>query len=149
MGIKNNLTNMKLSVAFLAAIAQADEKKVPPRHPLQRLNRLVQFSAELLDDWYGFLPSQEKWKKKFATNAARMEKNFQRGNQRCGYYDEDNLPHGGPPESEDQSRTMISDTTVTTLLPEQNKSLLVSVSGPSGTSLSVRARRTTATKSTE
>ena len=50
---------MKLSV-FLPITALADEKKVPPRHPLQRLNRLVQFSAEILDDWYGFLSSQEK-----------------------------------------------------------------------------------------
>ena len=25
-----------------------------------------------------------------------MERNFNRGDQRCGYYDEDNLPHGGP-----------------------------------------------------
>ena len=25
-----------------------------------------------------------------------MERNFRRGNQRCGYYDEGNLPHGGP-----------------------------------------------------
>ena len=33
---------------------------------------------------------------KFRTNAERMERNFNRGNQRCGYYDEDNLPHGGP-----------------------------------------------------
>ena len=85
---------MKLSV-FLPITALADEKKVPPRHPLQRLNRLVQFSAEILDDWYGFLSSQEKWKQKFATNAARMEKNFQRGNQRCGYFSP-SLPHGGP-----------------------------------------------------
>ena len=25
-----------------------------------------------------------------------MERNFSRGNQRCGYYNEDQLPHGGP-----------------------------------------------------
>ena len=25
-----------------------------------------------------------------------MERNFARGNQRCGFYDEDQLPHGGP-----------------------------------------------------
>merc|ERR1712061_515445 len=87
---------MKLSRATLAAVATADEKKVPPRHPLQRLNRLVEFSHELLDDWYGWLPSQESWKGKFERNAGRMERNFERGNQRCGYYDDENLPHGGP-----------------------------------------------------
>merc|ERR1712031_4386 len=96
MGIKNNLINMKLSVAFLAAVAHADEKKVPPRHPLQRLKRLTQFSEEILNDWYSFLPSKDAWINKFAKNAERMERNFKRGNQRCGYYDEGNLPHGGP-----------------------------------------------------
>ena len=25
-----------------------------------------------------------------------MERNFSRGNQRCGYYDDQDLPHGGP-----------------------------------------------------
>ena len=87
---------MKLSLATLAAVATADDRKVPPRHPLQRLNRLVEFSHELLDDWYTWLPSQANWKNKFEVNAGRMERNFSRGNQRCGYYNEDQLPHGGP-----------------------------------------------------
>ena len=25
-----------------------------------------------------------------------MERNFERGNQRCGFYDENQFPHGGP-----------------------------------------------------
>ena len=25
-----------------------------------------------------------------------MSRNFERGNQKCGFYDEDQLPHGGP-----------------------------------------------------
>ena len=87
---------MKLSLALLSAVAVADDKKVPPRHPLQRLNKLVQFSEELMNDWYSFLPSQQNWINKFAANADRMEKNFNRGNQKCGFYDADNLPHGGP-----------------------------------------------------
>ena len=41
---------MKLSCALLATVAVA-EKKVPPRHPLQRLQRLTEFSEELLNDW--------------------------------------------------------------------------------------------------
>ena len=48
---------MRLSQALLLAVASADDKKVPPRHPLQRLERLTEFSAELLNDWYEFLPS--------------------------------------------------------------------------------------------
>ena len=92
---------MKLSVAVIIAAASATEKKVPPRHPLQRLNRLVEFTDEILTDWFEFLPSQVAWKNKFATNAERMERNFSRGNQRCGYYDEENLPHGGPRDRRD------------------------------------------------
>ena len=91
---------MKFSAAVLAtvAVAQDGDRKVPPRHPLQRLNRLVEFSAELLNDWYTFLPSQASWIGKFERNAERMERNIERGNQRCGFYDENQLPHGGPSE---------------------------------------------------
>ena len=92
---------MKFSAALLATVALA-EKKVPPRHPLQRLNKLVMFSEELMNDWFGALPSKDRWIAKFATNAGRMERNFERGNQRCGFYDENQLPHGGPePEDND------------------------------------------------
>ena len=87
---------MKFSPVLLATVAFADEKKVPPRHPLQRLNRLTEFSAELMNDWFGGLPSKDSWIAKFATNAGRMARNFERGNQKCGFYDEDQLPHGGP-----------------------------------------------------
>ena len=86
---------MKLSVALIAAVT-ADDKKVPPRHPLQRLERLTEFSAEILNDWFDFVPSKDRWIQKFANNADRMERNFNRGNQRCGFYDADQLPHGGP-----------------------------------------------------
>ena len=41
---------MKISSAVVFAVAAADEKKVPPRHPLQRLNKLVIHSTELLND---------------------------------------------------------------------------------------------------
>ena len=87
---------MKFSPALLFAVAAADDKKVPPRHPLQRLNRLTEFTEELLNNWFTFLPSKDAWVAKFATNAGRMQRNFERGNQRCGFYDEDQLPHGGP-----------------------------------------------------
>merc|ERR1711972_240679 len=93
---KKLICKMKFSTAVLVAVASAEDKKVPPRHPLQRLAKLTEFSAEILNEWYGFLPSKDNWVAKFANNAERMERNFNRGNQRCGYYDEDNLPHGGP-----------------------------------------------------
>ena len=86
---------MKLST-IIFAVAAAEEKKVPPRHPLNRLARLTEFSQIVLTDYFDFLPSQQSWINKFALNAERMERNFQRGEQRCGFYDENQLPHGGP-----------------------------------------------------
>ena len=87
---------MKFSPALLFAVASADDKKVPPRHPLQRLNRLTEFTEEMLNQWFTWLPSKDAWINKFQNNAERMERNFNRDNQRCGFYDADNLPHGGP-----------------------------------------------------
>ena len=91
---------MKISPAVIVAVASAQngEKKVPPRHPLQRLNRLVEFTNEIMTDHFPFLPSQAAWIGKFERNAERMARNFERGNQRCGFYDENQLPHGGPSE---------------------------------------------------
>ena len=91
---------MKFSSAVLFAVAAADDKKVPPRHPLQRLAKLNEFSTEILTQWFSFLPRDrtERWVEKFSANAERMERNFNRGNQRCGFYDQDQLPHGGPEE---------------------------------------------------
>ena len=80
---------MKLSTILVAAVSSADEKKVPPRHPLNRLNRLIQFSDEILNS--GAFDKSDRWinmwSKKFSRNAGRMETNFLRGNQRCGFYD--------------------------------------------------------------
>ena len=77
--------------------AAADDKKVPPRHPLQRLERLNAFTDEMLNTWFSFLPSKDAWVEKFAANGARMATAFTRGNQRCGFYDE-SQEHGGPEE---------------------------------------------------
>ena len=100
---------MKISPAVIVAVASAQqgEKKVPPRHPLQRLNRLVEFTAEIMTDHFPFLPSQQAWIAKFEKNAGRMARNFERGNQRCGFYDEEQMPHGGP--SDDRKRRAADD----------------------------------------
>ena len=82
---------MKFSQIFLAGLVTADEKKVPPRHPLQRLDRLVQFSDEILNSG-AFNNKSDKWinrwSNKFSINANRMKTSFTRGNQRCGFYDD-------------------------------------------------------------
>ena len=51
---------MKLSTIVLVSLVSADDKKVPPRHPLQRLNRLVQFSDEILNSG-AFNNKSDKW----------------------------------------------------------------------------------------
>ena len=82
---------MKISAIFLAGLVSADQKKVPPRHPIQRLNRLVQFSDEILNSGAFNNKSKkwiERWSLKFSRNSERMENSFKRGNQRCGFYDE-------------------------------------------------------------
>lgn len=85
---------MKVSAALLAVPAFATEKKVPPRHPMQRLNRLNLFAEEWLTDNLPTLPSRSKWVLKFNKNAERMTKAFNR--DICGFYSADVLPHGGP-----------------------------------------------------
>ena len=87
---------MKLSTIVFAVAAAAEDKKVPPRHPLQRLEKMTILSTRVLNDWFWWLPSKDLWINKFTNNARRMKHNFERGEQRCGYYDEEQLPHGGP-----------------------------------------------------
>lgn len=85
---------MKVSTAILAVSAFAQDKKVPPRHPDQRLNRLNQFSEEWLTDNLYDLPSYSSWVQKFKSNALRMQNAFSRDN--CGFFDPNQKPHGGP-----------------------------------------------------
>ena len=83
---------MKLAVATIVAVASAQDKKVPPRHPLQRLNKLNIFAAE----WCNANLSEKaaaNWVQKFDNNVGRFARRF----EICGYYDE-NSQHGGPRE---------------------------------------------------
>ena len=83
---------MKLAIATVVAVASAQNKKVPPRHPLQRLTKLNKFAAEWcnanLDE-----KAADNWVGKFDRNTARFERRF----ELCGYYDETH-EHGGPRE---------------------------------------------------
>ena len=81
---------MKVFVAFVALAAA--EKKVPPRHPLQRLNKLNKFANEWANDNLSGKQAAN-WGPKFDRNTARLERRF----ELCGFYDETS-EHGGPRE---------------------------------------------------
>jgi len=91
---------MKLAVATIA-LASAAEKKVPPRHPLNRLNKLDIFFANFADDVVASRTSQGV-ADRFADRMESMIDNFQAAFERanCGYYDEDST-HGGPDPNPD------------------------------------------------
>ena len=82
---------MKVFAATIVAMATA-EKKVPPRHPLQRLTKLNIFANEWIADNLNDKQAAN-WGSKFDRNTARMEKAF----GLCGFYDETS-EHGGPRE---------------------------------------------------
>merc|ERR1712176_72909 len=89
--IRFDTKKMKIFAASVLALAAADEKKVPPRHPLQRLNKLNKFAAEWCTD--NLTQKQAaNWIPKFEKNTHRFERRF----EICGFYDEFLLPHGGP-----------------------------------------------------
>ena len=81
---------MKLFAATIFAIAAAEDKKVPPRHPLSRLSKLSTFAVEWCNDNLS-VKQAANWAPKFERNAARMETRF----ENCGFYD-DSTEHGGP-----------------------------------------------------
>jgi len=101
---------MKLSTVLIASIAAADvktlvsqnddDRKVPNRHPLQRLWRLYQFSEEIIQTHFyqsnipaGKLDRLRGRIGKWLYLAQRQS--FLRNTKRCGFYN-DNLEHGGP-----------------------------------------------------
>ena len=88
-----------LSLLTIAAVNASDDKKVPPRHPLNRLNKLNTFAAEWCDDNLS-VNQATNWKAKFNRNTARFQHRF----EKCGFYDE-TLTHGGPAGSERKRRS--------------------------------------------
>ena len=56
----------------------SDDEKILHEDPIARLNQLVRFSDGLIDDWFGFLRSQRKWKSKLDMNAIRMKEAYER-----------------------------------------------------------------------
>merc|ERR1739838_817789 len=114
--LRQKKTKMKFSPALLFAVAAADDKKVPPRHPLQRLNRLTEFTDELLSNWFTFLPSKEAWIAKFSRNAERMARNFSRIPNDVVSMMKNNFPTVAQPAVNDVKLMMLIVTTVKTHL---------------------------------
>lgn len=91
---------MKLTLSLLIALSAAEpavkiNRKVPPRHPRNRLARLNLFCDNLFTKttWIntkrtgGLVRLCNKWSEK-------MEEKVE--NSKCFYYDSENKPHGGP-----------------------------------------------------
>ena len=93
---------MKVFVPALIAVATA-EKKVPPRHPLQRLNKLNKFANEWVADNLD-AKQAANWGPKFDRNTGRLERRF----ELCGFYDETS-EHGGPRERRQADDSSICD----------------------------------------
>lgn len=81
------------------AIAAAEDRKVPPRHPEQRLNKLREFANKFRD--VDCIPKElmkprqcNRLAEKMLDFAQRMEDSFNR--ETCGFYDASLGPHGGP-----------------------------------------------------
>jgi len=88
---------MKLISSLAIALVAAEEKKVPPRHPLNRLNTLRGFFAKFAEDVVVPITGNQNYAdrltKRMQGMTDSMEKAFNRPN--CGYYDESSK-HGGP-----------------------------------------------------
>jgi len=88
---------MKIALATTLALAAAKEKKVPPRHPNNRLNKLGifynNFFAEMVEKDYMKQGQADRYSKRMNDFLAKMGEAFDR--ETCGYYD-DTSKHGGP-----------------------------------------------------
>ena len=98
--LKERKKRKDLKMKLLALLLILRDVEAVRRHPLTRLQKLTQFSSEMMDKWFLRLPSNSAWKNKFIENANRLKINFQRGNQKCGFYDPQREPHGGLTQEE-------------------------------------------------
>jgi len=87
---------MKATIATILVAGCSAEKlktsrKVPPRHPLNRLARLQKFGFAFNDEHF---QSSEKVATTIENFTTNMKNSFERDN--CGFYDANSKPHGGP-----------------------------------------------------
>jgi len=88
---------MKVSIATLALVAQADDRKVPPRHPVNRIKKLGVFMDNFADEMVSMGKMKQGQADRFSSRMDgflhRMQTSFEREN--CGYYSGSGK-HGGP-----------------------------------------------------
>jgi len=100
---KIKIFNMKIALATTLAIVAAKDKKVPPRHPTQRLAKLGTFYENFFDEMVekGIMKQGEadRRNERAQNFLTQMQNSFDREN--CGYYDVTSK-HGGPDPNPDQ-----------------------------------------------
>jgi len=99
--MKINSVTLALVLSVGDAQPNSGDRKVPKRHPLQRLWRLYQFSEEIILLHYYKSPMKASridsirgLVKKWLYMGSR--ESFLRGTKKCGFYDAELRPHGGP-----------------------------------------------------
>lgn len=89
---------MKATIATIVLSCSAEKlktsRKVPPRHPLNRLARLQKFGFAFNEVHFSDSQKVSDTIENFTTN---MKESFERDN--CGFYDSEMKPHGGPDPS--------------------------------------------------
>jgi len=97
---KRDSTKMKLTAAFLFALTSAEpvvkvDRKVPPRHPRNRLARLNIFCDYLFNKTGWINEKRTNGLVRFCNNWSNKMNN-KINDSKCFFYDENQKPHGGP-----------------------------------------------------
>jgi hypothetical protein len=93
---------LALAAAPVSAEQLKTSRKVPPRHPLNRIARLQQFGFAYVDKYYPAANGGNKgqgMKTLIESFTTRMKNSFNRA--QCGHYDSEQKPHGGPDPNPD------------------------------------------------
>jgi len=90
---------MKL-FAFLAVAAFAEDKKVPPKTPEQRMDQLKSHVSRLMVDHFSECSKIDAWEGKLLKVCDRALKAYNRVARECSFFDP-NAPNGGPGPAEE------------------------------------------------
>ena len=106
------LNYLKFSATAVSAFAlvSADERKVPPRTPPQRLNTLKRFAKEWIDSGIKNQINRPQRAERMAGGIDRLFTKMSTAyGKPCGFFDP-SLPHGGPnPNSQRRRRAAFAE----------------------------------------